>query len=171
MWWTKLTPTWNTYRGTIAYLRRWNWGRDSKTMSGLPDNNKLILKIGLAKLKAHNDASDILCACSLIASRNGRQEVSGACCETRCRSCWPRHIYWTQRWFPGLESFQVLKALHIVNDQGQRIPDYISTDHSVYLAKGPKTLTRLLVTIRRDRSYTLRDPTSSYNTGKWVELK
>ena len=97
------------------------------------------LKMRQAKLNTHADASGNSCACSRITSRNGWDGISGpgasACHECRCRSCWPRPMYWTQRWFLGLENF-LINARHNVDDQGQRerYLDYISGD-VVYFAE------------------------------------
>ena len=71
-----------------------------------------------AKLNAHSVASGNVCACSRIPSRNGWHKISGTCYECRCRICWPRPTYWTQRKFLGLEYF-LINAFHLV-DQGQK---------------------------------------------------
>ena len=70
-----------------------------------------------AKLNTHTDASGNLCARSpnRVKRRNGWHEISGASA-CRCRSCWPRPMYGTPRWFLGLEN-GLINALHIVDDQ------------------------------------------------------
>ena len=74
-----------------------------------------------AKLKTHTAASNNLCACSRITSRNGWHGSGGPCRlswepqrRCRCRSSWS--TFWTQRWF--LENFYII-GLHIVVDYGE----------------------------------------------------
>ena len=78
-------------------------------MGGLLDNNKSIHKDAKGgkkeKMNTHTDASGHLCACGLgVTSRNGLHEISGTS-GRRCRSCWPKLMYGTQRRFLGLENF------------------------------------------------------------------
>ena len=55
MWWIKLTrASWNTYKGKITGLRSGNRGRDAKTMSGLLDNPKSILKDAMGEFEAES---------------------------------------------------------------------------------------------------------------------
>ena len=82
-----------------------------------------------AKLN-HTDASSNLCASSPIrlsvTSKKGWHGISGASA-CRCKRCWPRPMYGTHRWLLGLEN-SLIKALHIVDDQGEWVKtlDYIS---------------------------------------------
>ena len=66
----------------------------------------------LKALNAHTDASDNLCACSLITRM--RMEISAACYESRCQSCRPIPMYWNERRFLGLDNF-LIKALHLLH--------------------------------------------------------
>ena len=127
MRWTKLTPAAGTLTGERSLISKAEtevetprlWVVCSITISQC-------LKMRWAKLNTHTDAG-YLCACSRITSKNGSNEISIACYKCRCRSCWPRPTYWTQKWFLGAENFPI-NALHIVDDQGQRnwSLDYIS---------------------------------------------
>ena len=132
MWWSKLTPAAGTLTGGRSLISKAEtevesprlWAVCSITISQY-------LNMRWAKLNAHTDAGGNLCACtgSCFTSRNGWYEIGGACYEgrCRCRCCWPRPMFWTQRWFVGLENF-LIKALHIAYDQGQRERslDYLS---------------------------------------------
>ena len=117
--WTELTPAPETLtRGRSLISKAEIEVETSRLWAVCSITLTQYLKMRWAKLNTHTDASSNLCACSRITSRNEWQEISGACYECR-RSCWPRPMYRTQRWFLGLEKF-LIKALHIVDDEGQR---------------------------------------------------
>jgi hypothetical protein len=86
----------DTYSRKITDLQSGKRGRDSEIMSGLLDNNKPMLKVAMGeaelKLNTHIDASGNLCACQYSRMTNGWHEISGACYDCRCRSCWPHPI-------------------------------------------------------------------------------
>ena len=115
-------------------------------------------------LNAHTDASGNLCACSRICSRNGWNEISGACYECRCGSCWPRPVYWTQSCFLGPENF-LINALHIVDDQGQweRSLDYLSEKLELNVRKVFPY--GAIVAMLSKTQHLL------YNKGKWVGIE
>ena len=123
---TKLTPAAGTLTGGRSLISEAEtevetsrlWAVCSITISQY-------IKMLRVKLNAYTVASGNLCPCSRITSRNGRHAISGACYECRRRSCRPRPMNWTQRWFVrlGLEKFRI-NALHIVDDEGQERKNY-----------------------------------------------
>ena len=109
------------------------------------------LKMRWAKLNTHTEGCGNLGACSRFINGNGWHKINGAC---RCRRCYPRPVYFTQRRFLGLGIILInALALHI-DDQGQR--EKISRLHNklvtVCLAETPSIDSQRLgiFRIRRD---------------------
>ena len=96
-----------------------------------------------AKLNTHTDASGNLCAHSPIqlgvTSRNGQHEISGASA-CRCRSCLPKPMCGTQRWFLTILDLKIFFKMRFISlmiksqSESERTLDYIS---GVDLARKP----------------------------------
>ena len=118
MWWTKLMPA----VGTLTRARSLISGAETevetpKLWAVCSITKNQYWKSWWANLNAHTDASS-LCASSRITSTNRWNEMSGACYECWCWSCWLVLMYWTLGWFLWLENF-LIKALHLVGGQSQ----------------------------------------------------
>ena len=123
----KLTPAAGTLTGGWSLISKVEtkvetprlWAVCSRTINWY-------IKMRLAKLNPHTDANGNLCVCSCVTGKSGWHDISGACYECRCRSCWPSTMYWTQRWSLGLENFLItVIPLHIVLMIEVKEKDYI----------------------------------------------